>query len=94
MENLRIRVGGSLNSKFTEFTERKKISKQDTIDALLGWFLRQDSLLQSMIVGQIEPEDQAAIAKMVLTKLATTRPVRGTVGKREVISRTERVPDR
>jgi len=85
IENLRIRVEGPLNKSLSDFSDRKKISKQDTINSLLTWFLDQDGLLQSLIVGQIESSDSGQVAEIVLKRIADDSrgkkrtPLRGTI---------------
>lgn len=54
-ENLRVRVPADINAKLTDFSESRRISKQDVIEAMLSWLLLQDELVQAMILGQIRP---------------------------------------
>ncbi len=92
LENLRIRVDAHLNRSFGDFSERKKISKQDAINSLLAWFLDQDGLLQSLIVGQIESDDHTQVAAIVLKRMVDdqqgkgkrrTPPMRGSVTEKD-----------
>lgn len=78
-ENLRIRLRPEVNRAFDELTERKRVKKQDAIDGLVEWFLLQDSRLQSLIIGQIEPEYHAEIIEKVLGNL--TQNSKAAAGK-------------
>ena len=70
LEPLRIRLGEELNEALSRFCARKKITKQDTIAGVLGWFLDQDTLLQSLIAGQIEQADRREVLALVIRRLA------------------------
>jgi hypothetical protein len=94
-ENLRIRVLESINASLTEFCERKRINKQDTIDGLLAWFLAQDGMLQSLILGQVDEQYRGQVAKLVLERIADEpAPIKfdGLIG--EVRSAPEHQPPR
>jgi hypothetical protein len=73
-ENLRIRVLEAINTSLTDFCERKRINKQDTIDGLLAWFLAQDGMLQSLILGQVDEQYRGQVAKLVLEQIAAEPP--------------------
>lgn len=81
LENLRIRVSPGINSRLSEVSERKRIKKQDIIEGVLSWFLDQDSRLQSLVVGQIEPEFHAEIIDKVLFSLRSAVPPAATAGQ-------------
>lgn len=68
-ENLRVRVTPELKESLDEFAERKKTTQQATVNGVLAWFFEQEGLLQSMILGQVEPEYHAEIIDKVLGSL-------------------------
>jgi len=68
-ENLRIRVSGIVQAGLNDLKQRKHISKQAAIEGILTWFLEQDGMLQSLILGQIEEQHKSQAARMVLAKL-------------------------
>lgn len=68
-ENLRIRLEQPIKERLEAFLKAKKITQQEAMEALIAWMLDQDSLLQSLILGQIEPKDQFEIADIVATRL-------------------------
>jgi hypothetical protein len=43
------------------------------MESLLRWLLDQDSLLQSMLLGGIQPKDYPEVADLVLKRLARRR---------------------
>ena len=57
LENLRIRVKGEVAEALTEFSNDRRISKQDIVEGLLTWFLDLEDLAQAMILGQVEPSE-------------------------------------
>jgi hypothetical protein len=67
--NLRIRIDSELKSKLEKVCRRKLSSQQDVIDRLVTWFVDLDETLQSLILGQIGPRDQAVVLEMVLQRL-------------------------
>jgi hypothetical protein len=69
--NLRIRVTQDLKAKLENVCRRKLSSQQDVIETLVEWFVDLDETLQSVILGQIGPRDEATMLKMVLQRLGT-----------------------
>ena len=67
--NLRIRVTQDLKGKLENVCRRKLSSQQDVIETLVEWFVELDETLQSVILGQIGPRDEATMLKMVLQRL-------------------------
>ena len=67
--NLRIRIDTNLKLKLEAVCRNKLSSQQDVVDRLVQWFVDLDETLQSVILGQIGPNDQTAILKMVLNQL-------------------------
>jgi hypothetical protein len=51
-ENFRFRVSSDLKARWAGLCERKKISQQDAITALMELVLVQDEITQSMMFGQ------------------------------------------
>jgi hypothetical protein len=66
LENLRIRVTGQVNEGFAAFCKKRLISKQDAIEVLLEWFLRQQAQIQLLIIGRQDERYVGQIAEMVL----------------------------
>lgn len=51
--SLRINVDADLHTKWTKMCEQKRITQQDAMESLLGWFIGQDDLAQSGVLRQI-----------------------------------------
>ena len=68
-ENLRIRLGPELKEALDAFQAKKKLSQQDTVKSLLEWFLRQEGMVQSLIVGHVDEEYRGQVAELVLERM-------------------------
>lgn len=55
-KNLRLRFDAAFKGRLDHLWHEKKVSQQVAVESILTWFLDQDSLLQSMILGQIEAD--------------------------------------
>lgn len=97
-ENLRIRLDGPVKRRWDELLRRKRISQQDAVEGLVLFLLEQDDAGQSLALGQItDPKDRAAIAAVLLARMATDAAVPNAEGKRfateieggKVVSRRE-----
>jgi hypothetical protein len=70
-ENLRVRVEDPTLSGWWAALEAHNISNQKALLALIEFALEQDPLTRSMIFKQVPQSDNAALAKIVLDRLAT-----------------------
>jgi hypothetical protein len=68
--NLKVLIDADLKARLDQLLERKRISLTAGVDAMVGWLLEQDSLLQSAVLGQVEPKDRADVARLVLKRMA------------------------
>jgi hypothetical protein len=69
LENLRTRLESKKKEKLLALCDRKKISLQDVMDALVEFLLDQDDLTQSMILRQVAPRaDLIAHSLRAMTK--------------------------
>jgi hypothetical protein len=67
-QNLRIRIPPDLQTPFSDACRRKVLSKQAVIERLIRYWVKQEDVAQSMIVGQVEPADD--LVELVLRRLA------------------------
>lgn len=76
--------------------ERKRIKQQDAGAALIEWFLSLPDLMQSSILGQIDDESRALVARLVLERMsvAPKPPVTFDAEIGEVRSAPEHQPRR
>lgn len=65
--DLRIRVSAKLAGAIDAFCERKRISKQDLAEGLFWWLVKGDDTIASMILGQIDADDD--LIETVLRRL-------------------------
>lgn len=69
-EQIRIRVSPDLKAKWSAMLEKRKISQQAAVVALMDWIVDQDPLLQLSIFGQVPESDGANIARIVLNRMS------------------------
>jgi hypothetical protein len=66
-ENLNYRVPGHLKEKWAGSCEKKRISQTAGIIAVMEFYLAQDEVMQSMILGQIPADDD--LIELVLKRV-------------------------
>ncbi len=78
LENLRIRLHAAAKQRLDALWKNKKISQQEAVEQILLWFVEQDDLLQSAILGQIGEERRREVARMVLERMARDAPAKSS----------------
>jgi len=68
-EDLRVRLKDGLKEQFDAVLKRKKMKQVTGVNQLVAWFIAQDDLFQSMILGQIGPDSTTEIAQLLLEKI-------------------------
>lgn len=53
-EKVQFRVAAKLKEEFEAFCNAKKISHQDAMGALIEWIMKQEELVQSIVLGQVK----------------------------------------
>src|SRR6476620_6681048 len=90
-EPVKFRVEPDMKQRWDALLERKKITQQDAGLALVQWLLESDDLLQSMVLGQVNPaEDLAGIVVRRLVKKRGSIPMREAHDIGEPIKRRQR----
>lgn len=56
-EDLRVRLRPGLKERLEKTMEAKQTTQTKLVNQLVSWFLDQEGLLQSVILGQIEPTE-------------------------------------
>jgi hypothetical protein len=64
--NLRIRLTSELSKKFGKVLTKKGTAKQHAIVKIVEWFCEQDDKVQSLVLGQLDPDP--AILLLILRK--------------------------
>lgn len=76
--NLRFRLDGVLKERWIATCDARKISQQEAVNALIGWFTSQDELTQLMIFQQVTPKPD--LIETVLQRMdQTPASVRGRI---------------
>lgn len=68
-ENLRIRLSPEKKARLKTLCDRKKITQQAAVEAMVEFLLSADGTLVSMVLGQIDEKYKGEIAEMVLRDL-------------------------
>jgi hypothetical protein len=85
-EDLRVRLRPGLKERLEKAMEAKQTTQTKLVNQLVAWFLEQDGLLQSVILGQVEPTED-------LVELIPAPPAPAEAGSRgglTVLARIDR----
>lgn len=74
LENFRIRIPREIKEGWDAMCERKKISQQDAGAALMKWLLEMPDLLQSAIMGQVDPMSQRQVLTLLTKIMSPQQP--------------------
>lgn len=80
-ESMRIPLPPELFAKWRSLLQQKKISQQMAVVALIEWFMNQDDLFQSIILGQLNSDGQADVAELILQRMAGRSKGKGSIRK-------------
>jgi hypothetical protein len=67
---VKIMMVGDLKDSLDALLERKRMSLTDAFEGMTRFLLEQDSIAQSLVLGQIEQKDRADLARVVLQRMA------------------------
>jgi hypothetical protein len=65
-KSFRVDLGGDLKADWEKMLSARKITQVAAIDALFRWFIRQDPVVQAMVLGQLPESDD--LVKLVLSR--------------------------
>lgn len=68
--DLRVRLRPGLKEKLDDAIGAKKTSQQSAVNELVAWFVAQDGMLQSLILGQVDEQYRAQVARLILARMA------------------------
>lgn len=71
--DLRVRLRPGLKAQLDKLVELKKTTQQAAVNELVAWFVQQDDFLQSVILGQIRPENWSKVADLIHESLQSKR---------------------
>ena len=71
--NFKCLMEPALKRRLDDLIERRNTKLTPAMDSLVRWLLDQDTLVQSMLLGGIDPKDYAEVAQLVLKRLAEGR---------------------
>ncbi len=67
----KVDVDGGVADEFRAALERKKIGYSEGAGAIFRWFVAQDGMLQSLILGQVDEEYAGQVARLILERMAS-----------------------
>lgn len=73
-KGIKFDVSENIADEFRQALSRKKIGYSEGAAALMEWFVAQDGMLQSLILGQVDEGYRAQVARMVLARFADEPP--------------------
>ena len=71
---LPVRLEPALKAELDAVLTRKKVSQQTAVTELIRWWIAQDDLLQSAIIGQVTLEPPDDITTLIVKRM--TQPAR------------------
>lgn len=70
---MRIQLDASAKSELEKFCERRGMTQIAVMSRLVGWFVRQDDLIQTAVMGSLSDGTIAKLARQMLKKLSSGR---------------------
>lgn len=81
-ETTSVKIGLDANKHLNDVWKRTGIGKIELTSRLVDWFCRQDYTLQSIILGQIAPEDETLVFDLIRGKLSRQSSLAASVIER------------
>ena len=78
-KSIRLPISPEQEARWEAMLAIKKISQQDALYAIMDWFVVQEPLIQSVILGQIPPDPE--IQRILISRLDAKRQSGGLRGK-------------
>ena len=69
-DDFRLKLDPALKKELGKLFEKRGIDRTKASTRIMGWFLRQDEVIQQHILEQLPGEMESAIARLVLEKMA------------------------
>lgn len=67
-KTINVELNDEADQALEEFRLRAGMTKKAALSRLMLWFARQDQTLQSIILGQVKPEDVPGVLKLLLKR--------------------------
>jgi len=74
---MRIQLDASAKNELDRLCEKRGMTQIAVMSRLVGWFIRQDDLIQTAVMDTLSDAAMAKLAKQLLKRLAADRPTRG-----------------
>lgn len=74
-KGIKFDVSEDVADEFRQALSRKKIGYSEGAASLMEWFVRQDGMLQSLILGQVDEEYRGQVARLVLERMIAQHPL-------------------
>jgi len=79
---LRVRLGESRKGKLDALLERRKISQQDALCAIVDWLVEQPDEVQTLVLGTLPDSLRPVAARMMLDQWLPEEPSHGRQKRR------------
>ena len=70
---MRIQLDATAKGDLEKFCEKRGMTQIAVMSRLVGWFVRQDDLIQTAVMGSISETSLAKLARQMLKHLASNK---------------------
>ncbi len=70
---MRIQLDASAKSELDKICEKRGMTQIAVMSRLVGWFVRQDDIIQTAVMSSVSDAALAPLAKQLLKRLASER---------------------
>jgi len=74
---MRIQLDASAKNELDRLCEKRGMTQIAVMSRLVGWFIRQDEVIQTAVMESLSDSAMSQLARQLLKRLSTDRPTRG-----------------
>jgi hypothetical protein len=74
---MRIQLDASAKNELDRLCEKRGMTQIAVMSRLVGWFIRQDDVIQTAVMETLSEGAMAQLARQLLKRLSAERPGRG-----------------
>jgi hypothetical protein len=78
---MRIQLDGSAKNELDRLCEKRGMTQIAVMSRLVGWFIRQDDIIQTAVMDTLSDDAMAKLARQLLKRLAADRSTRADESK-------------
>jgi hypothetical protein len=71
---MRIQLDASAKGELEKFCDKRGMTQIAVMSRLVGWFVRQDELIQTAVMGSLTEMSVAKLARQMLKRLSSSKP--------------------